>query len=83
MDKVSETMNVIYDEIEGGILIPRVRNHIIRELTSLLVTFCDYSEIVESISECSNIGKCYDKFLGDSSDETIWLNTWINENSIE
>ena len=83
MDKVSETMNVIYDEVEGGILIPRVRNHIIRELTSLLVTFCDYSEIIGSISECSNIYKCYDKFLGDSSDETIWLNTWISENSIE
>ena len=30
MDKVSGTMNVIYEEVEGGILIPRVRNHIIK-----------------------------------------------------
>lgn len=80
MDKVSQTMNVIYEEIEGGILIPRVRNHFIKQLTSLLVGFSDYSEIVDSMSLCSDKSACYEQFLSSHSDESKWLSDWIDEN---
>ena len=82
MDKVSETMNVIYEEVEGGILIPRVRNHIIKELTSLSVTFSDYSDLVEVLSICNDETKCNEKFIENTSDESVWLKTWIMENSV-
>ena len=80
MDKVSQTMNVIYEEVEGGILIPRVRNHFIKSLTSLWVVFFDYSEIVDSMSLCSDKDACYERFLGSHSDESKWLSDWVDEN---
>lgn len=80
MDKISQAMNVMHEEVEGGILIPRVRNHLVKELISLAVGFADYAEIVNTVALCVDKNTCFTQFLGNNSTSAKWLKDWVKEN---
>jgi hypothetical protein len=77
MLSVEAVLNVIHEETDGGILIPRIRHHLNYSITSLAVNFSDHADLAISSLICNDPEVCATKMSEGNKDLMPYLNEMI------
>ena len=74
MLSVESVLNVIHEETDGGVLIPRIRHHLNYAITALAVNFMDHAELLICFLSCLDREKCNKGILEENKDLMPYLN---------
>ena len=74
MLSVESVLNVIHEETDGGVLIPRIRHHLNYAITTLSVNFIDHAELLICFLNCLDREKCNKEILEENKDLMAYLN---------
>ena len=74
MLSVESVLNVIHEETDGGVLIPRIRHHLNYAITALAVNFMDHAELLICFLSCLDSEKCNKGILEENKDLMPYLN---------
>ena len=74
MLSVESVLNVIHEETDGGVLIPRIRHHLNYAITTLSVNFIDHAELLICFLNCLDREKCNKEILEENKDLMPYLN---------
>ena len=77
MLSVESVLNVLHEETDGGVLIPRIRHHLNYSITVLAVNFLDHTQLSNSFLNCHDREKCNEGILEGNRDLMPYLNGMV------
>ena len=77
MLSVESVLNVIHEETDGGVLIPRIRHHLNYAITTLSVNFNDHADLLICFLNCFDREKCNKGILEENKDLMPYLNGMV------
>jgi len=80
--------DILQQEVDKGVLIPRVKNHLILATTDLRVRFADHHQLLvgfmtqsEDISDYRHDREaCTGELIDDQPDGAVWIINWLKRN---